>query len=319
MLQVLTVEPVFAPRMWGGTTLREWYADLVPDEVIGECWAVSGLPGRSGGISAGAPSGYTLEMAWRDGLITGQPREDDFPLLCKILDPADWLSVQVHPDDEQAHRLEGMPRGKAECWYVLECAPGAELIMGHRRDTAQQLRQDLLDGRLMGELISHPVHPGSFFMVPAGCVHAVGPGMLVYEVQQSSDITYRLYDFDRVGVDGTPRDLHVDKGFSVVAAPFDEAASLTAAEPVPVDSGTRRDLVANDYFAVTHWDIDGTVDFTTPEYRVATVVAGQGALSAEDQEVPLRRGVSLVIPRGVGPVTVTGSLSVMTTDPGPGL
>ena len=280
MLQVLTVEPVFAPRMWGGTTLREWYADLVPDEVIGECWAVSGLPGRSGGISAGAPSGYTLEMAWRDGLITGQPREDDFPLLCKILDPADWLSVQVHPDDEQAHRLEGMPRGKAECWYVLECAPGAELIMGHRRDTAQQLRQDLLDGRLMGELISHPVHPGSFFMVPAGCVHAVGPGMLVYEVQQSSDITYRLYDFDRVGVDGTPRDLHVDKGFSVVA---------------------------------------GTVDFTTPEYRVATVVAGQGALSAEDQEVPLRRGVSLVIPRGVGPVTVTGSLSVMTTDPGPGL
>lgn len=319
MEQILTVEPVFAPRIWGGTTLREWYGDEVPDAVIGECWAVSGLPGHSGAISAGAPPGYTLDRAWRDGLITGQPRQDDFPLLCKLLDPADWLSVQVHPDDAQAHLLEGMPRGKAECWYVLDCRPGAELIMGHRRDTAEQLRRDLLDGRLMDELISHPVRPGSFFMVPAGCVHAVGPGMLVYEVQQSSDITYRLYDFDRAGVDGTPRDLHVDKGFAVVTAPFDAQASLTAAQPVPIDAGTRRDLVANRYFSVTRWDIEGTVDLTAPDYRIATVVAGQGALTAGDQGVQLRRGVSLVIPRGSGTVTVTGTLSVMTTDPGPGL
>lgn len=172
----LVVEPVFAERLWGGTTLQSWYGAKVPDAVIGEAWAVSGLPGMSGVISSGAPAGYTLARAWSEGLVTGSVRDDDFPLLCKLLDPADWLSVQVHPDDEQAQRLEDEPRGKAECWYVLDAVPGAELVMGHRRPTASALAADLAAGDLMDQLITHPVRPGSFFMVPAGCVHAVGPG-----------------------------------------------------------------------------------------------------------------------------------------------
>lgn len=317
MTEVLVIDPVFAPRLWGGTTLRQWYGDAVPDDTIGEAWVVSGLPDTSGLVSAGPGAGGTLADAWRAGAITGAARTDDFPILCKILDPADWLSVQVHPDDAQAQRLEGEPRGKAECWYVLSAEPGAELIMGHRAADGAELRHALQTGQLMDQLIRTPVHAGSFFMVPAGCVHAVGPGMLVYEVQQSCDITYRLYDFDRVGADGRPRDLHVDRGFEVVA-PYDSAASLTAAEPMPIAGGTRQDLVSNDYFTVTHWRVDGAIDLASSDYRIVTVVAGHGRLVDPSGEVVLHRGSSVVIPRGVH-TQVLGDIAVITTDPGDAL
>lgn len=319
MTAPLVVEPVFAERLWGGSTLQSWYGAKVPDAVIGEAWAVSGLPGMSGVISSGAPAGYTLARAWSEGLVTGSVRDDDFPLLCKLLDPADWLSVQVHPDDEQAQRLEDEPRGKAECWYVLDAVPGAELIMGHRQPTASALAADLAAGDLMDQLITHPVHPGSFFMVPAGCVHAVGPGILVYEVQQSCDITYRLYDFDRIGADGAPRDLHVDKGFAVVSAPFDPATSLTAQEPHSTDFGSVRQLVANEHFTVQRWDIDGAAALGTDRFRIVTVIEGSGVIESGDDRCEVRRGTSLVLPAGSAGVRGAGAMALMTTDPGPGL
>lgn len=317
MPEILVVEPVFAERVWGGTTLRQWFGDKVPDGVMGECWAVSGLPGMSGVISRGAPAGTDVAAAWRDGLVTGAPRSDAFPLLCKILDPQDWLSVQVHPNDVQAQALAGQPHGKAECWYILSCQPGAELILGHRRQTAAQLRADTEAGRILDELIKQPVRPGSFFMVPAGCVHAVGPGMLVYEVQQSSDLTYRLYDYDRPGLDGRPRELHLDKGFTVVTAPFDPAASLTAGTNEAVPGGRRQVLVGGDYFTVTRWDVDRHLDLTTDDYRILTVIDGQGVLHHAGRDLPARRGLSVIVPRGAGPVRMGGDLSVIVTDPGP--
>ena len=160
----------------------------------------------SGFIASGAPEGFTLRQAWMGGLVTGREESGDFPLLCKFLDPQDWLSVQVHPDDAQARALEGQPRGKAECWLVVSAQDDAALILGHTAHTADDLRQALARRHPDGA----PGHAcrvaqDDFFMVNAGEVHSVGPGMLVYEVQQSSDITYRLYDFDRVGPDGQAR------------------------------------------------------------------------------------------------------------------
>lgn len=171
----------------------------------------------------------------------------------------DWLSVQVHPNDEQAQRLEGMPRGKAECWYVLDAAPGAELILGHTAETAAELREALSGGLIMDLLITHHVTTGSFFMVPAGCVHAVGPGLLVYEIKQSSDITYRLFDFERPGLDGQPRELPLDKGLEVTTAPYDLADSMTAAEPL---DGART-LVDGCHFVVTHHHVTERLSLST--------------------------------------------------------
>ncbi len=312
----IAVTPLFKERVWGGTTLREWFGDLVPDGTIGECWAISGLPGDSGRIIAGPGTGGTLEEAWRSGLVTGSPRDDDFPILVKFLDPTDWLSVQVHPNDEQAQRLEGMPRGKAECWYVVDCRDGADLILGHTEQSAQALKATLADGTLDAHLLRQHVQPGSFFMVPAGCVHAVGPGMLVYEVQQSSDITYRLYDFDRPGLDGRPRELHVDKGFSVVTAPYDLQESFTARDPVAVPGGSARTLVAGDFFTVTEFEVAGEARLPdTGDFRLLSVVRGSGELAAGGQALPAGLGSCFVLPAGCGDVTITGALTAVVTDP----
>lgn len=346
---MLVIEPVFAERLWGGSTLRQWFGAAIPEGVIGECWAVSGMPGMSGAIRAGAASGtqaasgpeptsdpdtapqpdaasgpkatseITLRDAWRAGLVTGRPETGDFPLLCKFLDPRDWLSVQVHPDDRQAQDLEGEPRGKAECWLVVSCQDDAALILGHTAQTADELRQALVDGNLMELLVTIPVSQDDFFMVAAGEVHSVGPGMLVYEVQQSSDITYRLYDFDRVGLDGQRRELHVDKGFSVVSAPHDPTAPRTAGPWEQIrPRGRTRVLVDCPQFRVQRWELlHEECVLGSPGYRVLTVIGGWGTLSSDTQSIELGLGTSVVIPAGVGDVRLAGDLIVVTTDPGP--
>ncbi len=321
MPELLVVEPVFAERLWGGTTLRAWFGAAVPDGIIGECWAVSGMPGMSGFIRSGAPEGFTLRQAWAAGLVTGREEPGDFPLLCKFLDPQDWLSVQVHPDDAQAQALEGQPRGKAECWLVVSCQDDAALILGHTADSAEDLRQSLLDGTLMEHLVTVPVAQDDFYMVHAGVVHSVGPGMLVYEVQESSDITYRLYDFDRVGPDGRTRELHIDKGFSVVSAPHDPAAARTAGrwEPTGVNSRTRV-LVDCPQFRVERWETQrGSFVLDPADYLVMTVIGGSGRAQAPGNSVDLGLGTSLVVPAGTGQVEVSGDLILIATHPGPEL
>lgn len=320
MPELLVVEPVFAERVWAGTKLREIYGPAVPDGHIGECWAVSGMPGMSGRI-VGDPGDSTLRQAWADGRVTGHPRTDDFPLLCKFLDPQDWLSVQVHPDDAAAQALEDQPRGKAECWLVVSSSPGAELILGHDAATAEQLRASLTDGDLLAHLTRVPVQDDDFFMVDAGEVHSLGPGMLVYEVQQSSDLTYRLHDFDRVGLDGRPRELHVDKGFSVVRAPHDPAAARTAGPWSPIGSGSRtRVLVDHPAFRVQRWESEGgQLTMTAPRYRVLTFIGGSGTLRTATEELEIGLGTSVVVPAGTGPVEITGHFVAVSTDPGPDL
>jgi mannose-6-phosphate isomerase len=319
--ELLVIEPVFAERLWGGTTLRAWFGPAVPEGIIGECWAVSGMPGMSGDVRSGAPEGFTLRQAWESGMVTGRAEAGDFPLLCKFLDPQDWLSVQVHPDDAQAQALEGQPRGKAECWLVVSCREDAALILGHTADTAADLRQSLLDGTLMEHLVTVPVAQDDFFMVNAGEVHSVGPGMLVYEVQQSSDITYRLYDFDRVGPDGQTRALHVDKGFSVVSAPHHPDRARTAGPWEQIrPRGRTRVLVDCPQFRVQRWELlHEDCQLESTGFRVLTVIGGSGRLSTQSQTVELGLGTSVVIPADSGPVRLAGDLIAITTDPGPEL
>jgi mannose-6-phosphate isomerase len=319
--ELLVIEPVFAERLWGGTTLRRWFGESVPAGVIGECWAVSGMPGMSGSLRTGAPTGTTLDQAWAEGRVTGHPEPGDFPLLCKFLDPQDWLSVQVHPDDAQARALEGQPRGKAECWLVVSCDDGAELILGHTADSSAELRAALAAGTLLDRLVHVPVQQDDFFMVAAGEVHSLGPGMLVYEVQESSDITYRLYDFDRVGLDGRARELHVDKGFGVVTAPHDPDRARTSGPWEPAGPHSRRrTLVDCPQFHVQRWEtLRGHFAWEVPGFRVLTVIGGSGTVRTAEQSIEVGLGTSLVIPAGTGRVEVAGDLILVTTDPGPEL
>ncbi len=319
MPDLLLIEPVFAARVWGGHELERWFAGRIPDGVIGECWSISGMPGMSGHLMAGGPSELTLADAWAQGLVTGRPEAGSFPLLCKLLDPQDWLSVQVHPDDAQAQALEDQPRGKAECWLILHAQEDAELILGHRAETVEELRRSLDDGTMLDLLVHVPVQQDDFFMVGAGEVHSLGPGLLVYEVQQSSDITYRLYDFDRVGLDGTPRELHIDKGFAVVHAPHDPRAARTAGPWTATGVNARwRVLTDVPQFRVERWEtLHGSFQIQSPQFWTLTIVSGGGWVSTADEEHEVGLGTSLVIPAGAGPVTVRGDLISVATHPGP--
>jgi len=234
----LVLEPVAKERIWGAETLPACYPTPAPGVRIGELW----LTAEECVVSGGTIAGKTLAeiAAAAPDVLRAQ---QGFPLLLKVLLPREKLSVQVHPNDAEARAL-GQPRGKTECWYVLDASPGAEVAVGLKSAlTRQEIAASIRDGSLEDKLRMIPVRAGDMVFVDAGTVHAIGPGMMVLETQQYSDITYRLYDY------GRPRELHVDQGLAVTRT--ETRAGLSS--PVAMEGFTR--LVSCEYFAVDRFDL----------------------------------------------------------------
>lgn len=234
---LLQFADTFAPRIWGGRKLRDLFGKDAPDERIGEDWLISDHPMAESTVSEGEFAGLTLhQIIERDArpLLGPLPRltiHGRFPLLLKLLDAADVLSVQVHPDDECARRLGEPDVGKTEMWYVLQAEPGAGLISGLRETvTAAQLREGIDEGNVEPLMVRHAAVEGLSLFVPAGAVHAIGSGIVLAEIQQNSDLTYRLYDWNRRDPQGKPRKLHLEKAFQAIhfgAAPVVPAKPLS--------------------------------------------------------------------------------------------
>jgi len=198
------LKPKFAARIWGKLDLKPWYEETGIAEKVGEAW----LTGPECVIATGPLAGKTLDEAAKS--FPGQLGDGEFPLLVKMLFPSDKLSVQVHPNDEEAQKI-GLPRGKTECWYVLEAEPNATVACGLKSGvTLEDVRAAIIDGTLEDKLEMVPVAVGDMVFVDAGTVHAIGPGVTLLEVQQTCDVTYRLFDY------GRPRELHLDEGLAVV-------------------------------------------------------------------------------------------------------
>ncbi|HEX3549471.1 MAG TPA: type I phosphomannose isomerase catalytic subunit [Candidatus Elarobacter sp.] len=205
------------PAIWGGEALVRAYGKPGdPAQHLGESWECW----DANRIASGPHAGATLAAARvADGAELMGPLDpaQPFPLLTKIIDAHDALSVQVHPDDAYARRVEHQANGKTECWYVLRCAPGAEIVLGWSRDTSREgYERRVADGTLAEILRRVPVRAGEAFYLPAGTLHAIGPGIELFEAQQASDLTYRIFDWNRVGADGAPRALHVEKAADVL-------------------------------------------------------------------------------------------------------
>lgn len=314
----LLLEPAFQSRIWGGRRLADDFGYTgVPDGPVGECWGISARANGPSTVRNGRHAGRTLAQVWeRDAAFFGRNGDGPFPLLVKFLDAADWLSVQVHPTDDEALRLEGEPLGKTECWYVVAAEPGAELIVGHRADDADELAAMVRAGRWDELLLRRPVRRGDFVYVPSGTVHAVGPGLVICEVQQNCDTTYRVYDFDRTdATTGHPRQLHLDKALEVMSAPYDPATTDTAAAPVAVASGHRQQLVAGPFFTAARHLIDGD-DYRceTATFEVCTVVDGHGTATIAASQYQLRAGDHFVLPVDTT-MTVSGQLTIISARP----
>jgi mannose-6-phosphate isomerase len=301
-LYPLLFEPILSPRPWGGDSLHKLLGKpMVSGEVIGESWEIYTTSVIANGVLRGRTLGDVLKeygdaLAPHDG--------DDFPLLVKFLDAREWLSVQVHPDDAKARVLEGQPRGKTECWYVIHAEPDSKLAFGTVRPmTADEFREAVEQGKAEEVMAYVPVKAGDFLYVEAGTMHALGPGLVIYELQQSSDTTYRVYDWGRVGKDGKPRELHLEKALHA-AELVPKPDPLTRYEVRPDPFGNEvAELIRGPYFALdrirlhereTRFDTDGTC-------RLITVINGSMRLN----DLVLEKGHSVLLPASLGAYTIT--------------
>lgn len=213
----LLLEPTLHVKVWGGHKLgSEFRKTLTENAPYGESWELHDTSTVSNGVHAGKTIADLINAYGNDFIGTGFDPAEGLPLLIKLLDATQWLSVQVHPDDEQAKELEGDPRGKTEAWIILATEPDAKLVIGMNLGTSQEEMADAIHDNTLEDILEYAtVQPGDVLYMPANTIHAIGPGIVLYEVQQSSNVTYRLYDWGRMGLDGNPRELHIEKGVQV--------------------------------------------------------------------------------------------------------
>ena len=222
-LYPLKFKPVFDDRIWGGEKIRSRLGlDFTPLVRCAEAWVLSGCEGKQTIVSEGFLEGNEINElveVYMDDFVGGKVFEttgDIFPLLIKFIDSRDWLSIQVHPDDELAHK-RGLPNGKTEMWYVLDADENAQLIAGFNRKITQKQYLDHLQKKTLPEIMNYEkVHTGDVFFMPAGRVHSLGPGVLLAEIQQTSDTTYRIYDWDRKDDKGNERELHTEQALAAI-------------------------------------------------------------------------------------------------------
>jgi mannose-6-phosphate isomerase len=256
VLYPLTFQPTFKERVWGGRELERLYGKkLPPGAVIGESWEISDRPGDVSVITNGPLAGKDLRwlMTHHAAEVLGNAKPaaaGRFPLLCKILDARDKLSLQVHPPANKAVELGGEP--KTEMWYVADAAPGASLYVGLKRGvTRAEFEKKIADGSVAECFHRIPVRAGDTMFLPSGRVHAIGAGLVIFEIQQNSDSTYRVFDWHRVGLDGKPRELHV--GQSLACIDFDDfEPKLVEIKPTLIADATykMRNLVQDPLFIV---------------------------------------------------------------------
>jgi mannose-6-phosphate isomerase len=302
-LAPLSLERRLDSRIWGGERLAAWLGLQDAPPRLAESWQVY----EDNRVREGPHAGETLgEVVRRYGAALVGTRSferfgAEFPLLAKFIDAADHLSIQVHPDDAYAHATEAASgyHGKTEAWYILDAAPGADVIHGLKAPTPREhVEWAVRSGDLMRLLRRIPVHPGDTIFVPAGTVHAINAGIMLFEIQQKSDLTYRVYDYDRRDARGNPRELHLDRALDVINY---GAPPPGLVQPTPLGTG-RELLVACPYFAMERWvlaaPVDGATDPAT--FEILTVIDGAADLAWAGGTRRLARGESLVLPARLG-------------------
>jgi mannose-6-phosphate isomerase len=305
---VLTrIDPFFSPRLWGARSL----APLFPDktnlaEPIGEAW-LTALDSRvANGPYAGKSLGeswHAMPIEWR-GTRTGSYKE--FPLLVKFLFPMDKLSIQVHPDDAFASRFEQAAggRGKTEMWHIVSAKPGAELLIGLKPGVT---REDFLRGvahKTVEEfLVRYPVRAGETYFVEAGTQHAIFPGMVVCEIQEYSDLTYRVYDYGRVDAHGQARELHLEKALEVTHFNGTRSGNISAL-PLHSPDANKQLLAACEFFATERWDCDRTtpIESDAAEFQLIIVLCGQGEFHDAESASAYAPGQAWFVPGTMPPV-----------------
>ncbi|MGX4685677.1 mannose-6-phosphate isomerase, class I [Vagococcus sp. JNUCC 83] len=316
MKEPLFLKPVFQEKIWGGEKLETEFGYELTSKTIGECWAISAHPHGVSTIENGEFKGKKLNELWKEHPeIFGYPKEKVFPLLTKILDAEDDLSVQVHPDDFYGLNHEG-ELGKTECWYIISAEPGAEIIYGHHAKNKEELQRMIDSGEWDALLRRIPVKKGDFFYVPSGTIHAIGSGIMILETQQSSDTTYRVYDYDRIDDNGNNRELHIKQSLDVTTVPHaDPKLEITQ---INENNSSITTFIKSDYFNVYEWNVNGILDVETrAPYTLVSVIGGFGYLKIPGvKSYELSKGSHLLLPNGIDSWRIEGDIDIIASEPG---
>lgn len=294
--------PILKTIIWGGEKIVP-YKQLVSDQKsVGESWELSGVKGSESVVADGPHAGKTLPelIDLLKGDLVGrkvyEKHGNEFPLLIKFIDARSDLSIQVHPDDELSHRRHGK-NGKTEMWYVVGADKGAHLLSGFSKQvTPEEYAAKVADNTLTDVLTDYEVHEGDVFFLPAGRVHAIGAGSFVAEIQQTSDVTYRIYDYGRLGADGKPRELHVE--LAKDAIDFHVEPDYRTRYTEKKNEGV--ELVRCDYFITSLYDMDRKTDIDMEgmdSFLVVMGLEGRGVIrDNEGHEIPVHQGETVLVP-----------------------
>lgn len=313
-MYILKLNPVFKDYLWGGTKLRDEYGFQSDLEKLAEGWMLSCHKDGENTIANGEYSGNSLTQVVKNHpeyLGENGKKFEYFPILIKLIDAKNNLSVQVHPDNEYALRVE-KEYGKTECWYILDCDEGAELIYGFNREiSSDEFRKRISDNTFLETVNKVKVKKGDLFFIEAGTLHAIGKGILLAEIQQNSNTTYRVYDYGRLGADGNLRELHIDKAVDVTNCTPPVRSTKPEGKEEVFENYTIQLLTSCDLFNVTKVSVDGEFTGVADEKSFVSVLVtdGDGTI---DNEI-IKKGDSLFIPANYGEFTVKGKLELIIT------
>ena len=315
-MSVLKLSPAFKDYIWGGTKLRDDFAKDCDFEKIAESWELSCHKDGNSVVSNGDDAGLTLaeyiEKHGKSVLGTNCERFENFPILIKLIDAKDNLSVQVHPNNDYAMRVEG-EYGKTEMWYIVDCDEGATLLYGFKKEISKdEFAKRIADNTLLEVTNAVPVKKGDVFFIEAGTLHAIGKGILIAEIQQNSNTTYRIYDYGRVGNDGKPRELHVEKAKDVTDLCPAKAYPETPVEKK--DGYTIKLLSSCEYFTTYAVDVEEKATLTADEksFNSILVLEGEGKVIGDD-EVSFKKGDSIFVTADSGDYVVSGKCRFVLT------
>lgn len=313
-LKPLKLKPVVKDYIWGGTALKELWGKTSDTDTIAECWEFSLFPGSSSEVDEALFKGFDLiKLYERYPEIFGKAAEKHkvFPILIKLIDACADLSVQVHPSDEYADKYESGSLGKSEIWYIADAQEGASIYYGFSRDVSrEEAEKSIKENTITSLLRKIPVKKGEFYFVPAGTVHALLAGVTVIEIQENSNLTYRVYDYDRRDKAGNPRELHISKALDVMTL----TASAPPLQDVPakdIGGATIRKMIKTPYFTSKEVTVHGEyLVYNEESFVTFTVSEGEGEFEGGES---FRKGETWLIPAGYMTKLVSGRAVLVVT------
>lgn len=320
-MSILKLNAPCKDYIWGGNRLREEYGKKLDSDKIAESWELSCHKDGQSVIDGGEFNGKTLSefidaKSKTAALGTNCDRFEYFPILIKLIDAKDNLSVQVHPSNDYALKVEG-EYGKTEMWYIVDCNEGAELLYGFKHEISKEEFEERIKNNTLLEVTNNvPVHKGDVFFIESGTLHAIGKGILIAEIQQNSNTTYRIYDYGRVGKDGKPRELHVAKALDVTERIPPKYPTKAQGAPEKIEGGVKTLLRTCEYFNVNKYEIDGTVKLAADSgsFKSLLFLDGAAEIKCAEESQSAKKGESFFIPANSGDFTITGKCEVIVSD-----